>query len=103
MTAVADVRRQTCTNFDKGNKSLTSTMVLNGELNICQQKSEICLLKYLSKENLKMKYPALTGKPCPSRMNEMQVDACIFSVIKKMDERFVQTTEKKAKFREERP
>lgn len=76
-------------------------MVLNGELNICQQKSETCLLKYLSKENLKMKDPALTAKSHPSLINEIQVDVCISSVVKKMDERFVQTTGKKAKVREE--
>lgn len=76
-------------------------MVLNGQLNICQQKSEICLLKYLSKENLKMKDSALTAKSCPSLINEIHVDVCIFSVVKKTDERFVQTTGKKAKVREE--
>lgn len=48
-----------------------------------------------------MKDPALTAKLCPSLINEIQVDACIFSVVKKMDERFVQTTGKKAKVREE--
>jgi len=72
-------------------------MVLNRELNICQEKSEICLLKYLNKEDLKIKDPALTANSCPSLANEIQVDACIFSTVKKMDEKFVQTTEKKAK------
>lgn len=48
-----------------------------------------------------MKDAGLTAKFCPSLISETQVGACICSVVKKTDERFVQTTGKKVKVREE--
>lgn len=46
-----------------------------------------------------MKDPALTAMSCPSLINEIQVDDCIFSLVKKTAERFVQATGKKTKIR----
>lgn len=73
-------------------------MVLYGKLNICQQKLEICMLKYLRKfEN---EGPSSDSYILSFSINEMQVGECIISLVKKMDDRFVQATGKKAKVRE---
>lgn len=73
---------------------------------ICQRKeykkSEICLLKYLKKEDLKIKDPAPTANFSPSLINKIQVEVCVVSMVKEMDERFVQKTGKKANVRENR-